>query len=391
MNGKNTIKKITLLLLLISASLFLAACGSKVDDKELNKLSLLNDKYGLIKVESLSEQNEQEIASLFLADSMKVDLFNALKPEKEIIVKMLSNNDKDEELQNLFILRLKTDANIDEIVKSYEGLEVVNYAEPNYEITLGEVSKIQRTKKKIIRLQETKDDAVVAVIDSGVDVEHKLLKGKTVEGWDFIADKENMDDEFGHGTHVAGIIVNNSSAKIMPVKFTDGKEGKMSNLLKGIKFAVDNKADIINLSLGLEEKTKALQEAINYAEKKGVIVVAAAGNNNSNKQFYPAAYSTVYAVAALNNKGEKLYQSNYGKWIDYSVKAQDIYSTLPDNKYGYKTGTSQAAPYLSAEIADILAANPKADKTDINTELEKSSIVYLTGKYSELLGRELVQ
>lgn len=169
-------------------------------------------------------------------------------------------------------------------------------------------------------------------------------------------------------------------------------------------FAVDNHADVINLSLGLREKSSLLADAVNYAFAKGVPIAAAAGNYNTNKQYYPAAYDNVIAVAGLAKDGAKLPQSNFGTWVDYSVVAQDILSDAPGNKYAYATGTSQAVAFVSAKIARILertknadvkavlAATKTYDTGAIIAGLNKVSVsttFTTTGKFAHLLGMEL--
>jgi subtilisin family serine protease len=397
MHGKN-IKKIKILLVLLLTTAIFTACGENKTE-ELSKLSLLNSKYGLIEVESLNTEDSTKVASFFLADLMKTDVMNSMKPQKEIIVKL--DSDEEEYLQNMFLLKLRTDESFEEIVKNYEKLNLVSYAEPNFDLKLSAPAVVTKIKRKSINLQESvsvqkvedaKEGVIVAVIDSGVDTNNDDFKGKIVNGWDFLKDKSAVGDSLGHGTHVAGIIVANSdAAKIMPLKFASANDGKMSDLVKAMKYAVDNNAKVINLSLGLEEKSKALKEAADYAANKNVAIVAAAGNYNSDKLFYPAAYADVFAVAALNSKGEKLFQSNYGKWVDYSAKAQDILSDLPNNKHGYKTGTSQAAPFISARIAEILSKNPEADLKEIRAELQRSSMSVPDEKFKGLLGMELIQ
>jgi len=175
----------------------------------------------------------------------------------------------------------------------------------------------------------------------------------------------------------------------MPLKFTDSKTGRLIDVVKAIKFASDSdkSVKIINLSLGLKEASQTLKEAVDYAQEKNIIIVAAAGNDNSDVKYYPAAWPEVISVAAVDSKDEKVFVSNYGNWVKYSAQGQDIYSTVPDGKYAYSTGTSQAAPVVTAKIAEILSNLSDSANTlsEIDSQLKKSSKTP-KGKYADKLG-----
>ncbi|WP_264196518.1 S8 family serine peptidase [Microseira wollei] len=179
---------------------------------------------------------------------------------------------------------------------------------------------------------------VVAVIDTGVDYTHSDLDRNIwvnpneipgnnldddrngfvddVRGWDFVTDDSAPMDEQGHGTHVAGIIAaeNNGfgttgvafNAKIMPVRVLGESGGSQSDIAAGIRYAVDNGADVINLSLGGDFTSRQEANAIRYAAEKGVVVVMAAGNESKSQPVYPARYSTNYgiAVGAVNRNNQ---------------------------------------------------------------------------------------
>ncbi len=239
----------------------------------------------------------------------------------------------------------------------------------------------------------TGSGVVVAVIDSGVDYNHEDLVNNMwvntgeiadngidddgngyaddVRGYDFIGDApynlipdaDPMDDA-GHGTHVAGIIAaqNNTvgvlgvapEVKIMPVKVLDfSGMGYDSTVASGIRYAVDNGANIINLSLGSSAPSTTMQSAVDYATANNVLVVAAAGNSGSfTKPSYPAAYAEVISVAASNSDGVREYYSNAGK-IDVIAPGGAILSTTPGNTYTRYSGTSMAAPFVSGVAALI--------------------------------------
>ena len=198
----------------------------------------------------------------------------------------------------------------------------------------------------------------IAILDTGVDLDHPDLASKIISNIKF-SDSATTDDVYGHGTHVAGIaaaITNNGvgvvglgySLTLMNVKvLSDTGAGAYSWIASGIVWAADNGAEVINLSLGGSSASSTLEDAINYAWGKGVIIVAAAGNNGDTAPFYPAYYTNCIAVAATDANDAKASWSNYGEWVDVAAPGMNIYSTLKDNGYGYKSGTSMASPHVA--------------------------------------------
>ena len=236
----------------------------------------------------------------------------------------------------------------------------------------------------------------VAVVDTGVDRDHLDLVANLITGRNFVnttaSDGDfNYDDLNGHGTHVAGIIgaygigVTGAArrVKIMPVRVLDANgEGNTATIIKGINWAVQNGANIINLSLGGTINDPALEAAINTAVAPevpgvaGVTVIAAAGNHTSNYQTavnYPARYTNVIAVAALDADGTVASYSNYGPEVDLCAPGGDssnaIYSTLNNNTYGYEAGTSMACPHISG-LAALLYASGVTTPDAIRTRLQ---------------------
>lgn len=207
-------------------------------------------------------------------------------------------------------------------------------------------------------------DIIVAILDTGIDKDHEDLTGVVIAEVNF-TDSPTLSDINGHGTHIAGIIAANnnnnkgiagiaSKVHLMNVKVADDTgQCEASNVALGITWAVDNGANVINISLELTEKSAALSEAVEYAWNKGALLIAAAGNNISNIPVYPAGYGNVISVAALTTDDTLAPLSNYGDWIDVAAPGMNIYSLLPDNNYGYKTGTSFATAHVSG-VAAIL-------------------------------------
>ena len=205
-------------------------------------------------------------------------------------------------------------------------------------------------------------EILVAVLDTGIDGDHEDLKGKVVTVANF-ADSSTTNDIHGHGTHIAGIIAAECDngigitgvapeCRLMNVKVADDK-GRCQPLAvaEAIVWAVDNGANVINISIEFREPSPQLEDAVNYAWGQGVIIIAAAGNDGSQSPTYPAYYENSIAVAASKQDDTLAPLSNYGNWVDVAAPGFNIYSTLPDDSYGYKTGTSFAAAYVSGLAA----------------------------------------
>ncbi len=237
-------------------------------------------------------------------------------------------------------------------------------------------------------LVKQKREVKVAVLDTGVDYTHPDLKDRVLKdkGYNFVDnDSETMDDN-GHGTHVSGIIAasaNNNigvsgitgtlNIKILPVKVLDENgEGEVSNIVKGIKYAVDNGADIINLSFGTNSKSKEIEEAINYAKSKGVFVVAAAGNDGESDDNSSPASDGAFAVAAMDYNYKTADFSDYGSCVKISAPGEEILSTVPG---GYEAwdGTSMAAPIVSGIAAMVKAEDPNLSPSQMEDVLDSTA------------------
>lgn len=200
----------------------------------------------------------------------------------------------------------------------------------------------------------------VAVIDTGIETTHPDLQGKVTKGYDFVNEKESAEDDNGHGTHVAGIVTatQNDAGTIgvshgtwvMPVKVLNSAgSGYISDVAKGIYWATDNGAQVINLSLGAPVDTDVLRKAVNYAASKGVLMVAAAGNEYGAPCQYPAAYSNVICVVAIDSSNRLASFSNIGG--ELAAPGVSNYSTFLGGTYRYLSGTSMAAPHVAGSLA----------------------------------------
>ena len=243
----------------------------------------------------------------------------------------------------------------------------------------------------------------IAIVDSGVDLTHVDLADKIVPGYDFVNNDSIPQDDYGHGTHVAGIaaaITDNNvgiagvswGARIMPVKVLNASgNGSFANVAAGIVWAADNGARVINLSLGGNTPSSTLQDAVNYAYARGVIIVAAAGNSAGNSAFYPASYPHVIAVAATDSSNHHASFSNSGPDIAVAAPGVSIYSTMIGNTYGYLSGTSMAAPFV-AGLAAILRGLPGDNSPDqIAQRLETSALDLGTPGRDDYYGYGLIQ
>lgn len=227
---------------------------------------------------------------------------------------------------------------------------------------------------------------VIAVVDSGVKLNHPAFAGRLTAGYDFVNEDDQPDDDAGHGTHTAGIIAAAiddgagmagvcPNCRIMPVKVLNAANvGSWSSLARGIIYATDQGAHVINLSVGAPTPSQTLEAAIDYALAHDVVVIAAAGNYAADSPFYPAALDGVIAVSATNAADGRWERSNYGSYIDVAAPGELIYSTYHqlDNVFGgytYMSGTSMAAPFVSGLAGLVLSINPQMTREEVTQAL----------------------
>jgi len=236
----------------------------------------------------------------------------------------------------------------------------------------------------------------IAIVDNAIQVTHTDLSANVwvnpgeiagngidddlngfvddINGYDVADDDNNPNPPnttFNHGTHCAGDAAartNNSTGvaaigwnlKIIGVKCTRdaGSSSSVEAGYEGIIYAVRAKAKVISCSWGGTGSATSEQSVINYAWNKGCIIVCAAGNSNTSTPHYPAAYNNVFAVASSGSTDVKSPFSNYGSWVDITAPGENIYSTLPNNTYGYMSGTSMATPLTAGLCGLVWAKNP---------------------------------
>lgn len=235
------------------------------------------------------------------------------------------------------------------------------------------------------RLAKGNGKVTVAVVDTGIDLKHPDLVQHLRPGYNSLREAALPQDDVGHGTHVAGIIaaqINNVDGiaglswynPLMPIKVLDETgSGDSFAVAQGIIWATDRGAKVINLSLGNYAQGKFLHDAVKYAYKRDVLLVAAAGNESTDQLSYPAAYPEVLAVTATDEKNRTAPFSNFGSHIDLAAPGVHIASTFPDQAYAALSGTSMAAPHVSAVAALVRSAYPHLKNSDVMNILRQSA------------------
>lgn len=230
-------------------------------------------------------------------------------------------------------------------------------------------------------------NTVIAVVDTGVDNTLADLSSSVDpnSAYNYIDRSSNAMDDNGHGTHVSGIIAAeannhfsmaglNSRATIMPVKVLDASgSGDTEQIAYGIKYAVDQGAQVINLSLG-GSYSRVIEYALKYASDHGVTVVAASGNDGFEELSYPASSKYTISVGATNRIDIVSDYSNYGSGLDLVAPGTDIPSLMPDGNVSYMTGTSMATPHVSAVAGLLLSQNPELTPSEIQEILTETAI-----------------
>lgn len=250
----------------------------------------------------------------------------------------------------------------------------------------------------------------VAVVDTGIDVGNPTYFTPDPTGHadivscqspiikSFISGETGNDDH-GHGTHVAGTIgacTNNGlgvaganwAVQLMGVKVLDfSGSGSLSAVAQGIRWAADNGAKVINLSLGTNLPARTLEKAIKYAWNKGAVLVCAAGNSGTTQPTYPAAYANCISVAATNQNDAKASFSTYGSWVTVAAPGVNILSTVQDNwlwcflcywfgylpEYDALSGTSMATPHVAGLAALIWAKGVCTTNICVRQQIEQTA------------------
>lgn len=301
---------------------------------------------------------------------------------------------------------------------------------------VGQVMQIQTAygaiPNALIRRELSQQPLVIAVIDTGADASHPALKNSLwqnpgelgtdskgrdkrfngiddddngfvddFQGWNFVSNSNDIKDEHGHGTHIAGIIEHevqsqrrkpssiDTPVRLMILKYFNPKarlDENLTNTVRALKYAIKMGAHIINYSGGGSQQSELELQVIREAQKKSILIVAAAGNEGSNTDryhYYPANYpvSNIVSVAATDNKGQLMDFSNYGqKSVSIAAPGDHVFSSLPGGRYGVMSGTSQATARVTGIVASIAA---RSSHTPSALELIRSLL--RTGQYDSRL------
>ena len=224
---------------------------------------------------------------------------------------------------------------------------------------------------------------VVAMVDSGIDMDHPDLKNQYAWGYDYYSGDNNPEDNYGHGTHTAGTSAaqTNNGIGVAGVawncKFAAYRVGNyyLSNsaIVSSINDARTKGAYVISMSFGSGQSSSSIQNALTSAYNAGIVNVASAGNSGSTGKNYPAAYSNVIAVASSNTSDGRSSFSNYGNWVDVAAPGENILSTYLQKQYSYMDGTSMSCPHVSG-MAVYLYARLGGPRTKANADLVRDAI-----------------
>lgn len=232
--------------------------------------------------------------------------------------------------------------------------------------------------KQYLASKNKKTEIVVALVDTGVDLDHPFLKDRLISGgYDFLDNDKTPEDEYGHGTSCAGIIKDNTPdcVKILPLRAVrrDGHSG--FEIAAAIDYAVKKGADIINMSFGgrcTAGDECEIKIAVNKAIKAGVVCIAAAGNDGCDcGNWCPSGIEKCITVASTDSEDNRDLWSNYGVCVDIAAPGEGIWSSDLNGTYNMASGTSLAAPFVSAGAAMLLINNSSLTVSGVEKELKK--------------------
>jgi subtilisin family serine protease len=222
----------------------------------------------------------------------------------------------------------------------------------------------------------------VALLDTGIDPDHPDLQENYRGGYDFVNNDTQPWDDNGHGTEVAGIVAARENgfglvgvaprAELFAVKVLGSDaRGAISDVVKGLEWAIQQGMQVVNMSLGTPEDSQALREAVSAAWEAGLVLVAAAGNE-SGSVLDPAAYQEVIAVSGTNKDDRLAWSSNFGPEIDLAAPGEEIPTTYPGDRYRLASGTSFAAPHVTGTAALLISSGIR-DNRAVRARLEETA------------------
>lgn len=232
---------------------------------------------------------------------------------------------------------------------------------------------------------------VIAVIDSGTELDHPDLKSQIAQSWSVLTRKSELTPGSGHGSHTLGIFgaaANNGEGiagvapgcSMMAVQISDRATGQGSDatIAEGIIWAADHGASVMSISQGIYRNSKVLEDALQYALDKDVVICASAGNNNAENDpkkapHLPSTYPGVIEVAATDSGNKKADFSNWGNTVTVAAPGVDILSTMPGKTYQNMSGTSMAAPCAAGVVGLIRSRYPKFKREEVKNHLIKTA------------------
>ncbi|MCB8931868.1 MAG: S8 family peptidase [Fimbriimonadaceae bacterium] len=270
---------------------------------------------------------------------------------------------------------------VERALERYRRSPAVVYAEPNYRryplfrpndsLYSQQYAPIRTFAEQGWDITRGDPSTIIAVIDTGIQLDHPDLRNKIVPGYDFSDNDSDPSDSIGHGTHCSGIAAadtNNGmgiagmgfNCMIMPLKIFPNSTS--ANVILAVLHATDHGAKVISMSIGSYFASQAEDDAMKYAVEHDVLPVAAAGNDNVTTKLYPAGYDSVLAVGSTDQNDQKSGFSNWGDWVDVAAPGSHIYSTYLNSTYVFQDGTSMATPCV-AGYAGLLYSHIGADAT----------------------------
>lgn len=293
----------------------------------------------------------------------------------------------------LMLVKLKPHVDVDEWYARWIEKEEIEYIEPDHTLTISfrpnDPGLSYQQHLAVInafegwQVERENRDMIIAILDTGVDLSHPDLKDNLVPGINLIDRSKPPQDDNGHGTQVAGVLGakgNNKlgvagvlwSSKIMPVKVLDKEgEGTPFRVAQGIYQSIEQGASIVLLSLGDPIFSQTLLDAVEKAEREGVLVIAAVGNEGDRVN-YPAAFPTVLAVGAVDSRKRAVPYSNAGPEVGV-VASGEVYTTRLQGGYGPHSGTSMAAPQVAGLAALIWKQYPHLLPSEVRNHIMYTS------------------
>ncbi len=298
---------------------------------------------------------------------------------------------------DLHIVQFDNSDSAEQALEHYENNEYIEYAEKDMIVSIAETENSLLSSygdhlswgSETIGVDDYFDylddmsalpQIVVGIIDTGIDLDHEFLKERIIEtnynnSSSGKANSENDDN--GHGTHVAGIVVDNTSNNVKIEAFkclnSEGR-GALSDVCLAVNAATESNVNVINMSLGIRGKSDLLEDTINNAIDQGITVCVAAGNNGNYAYNYtPANIENCITVGAIDAYDEKPLWSNFGDPIDIYAPGSSIYSTYNDGGYETLSGTSMATPFVAAAAALLLSNNINLKPNEVRDSLVDNS------------------